>query len=477
LSEEARRLSLTRKERGEKMKALVAGVLGVAILEAQVPLSRNGPRNLSEFSASIEQLANAARPAVVQISAARRGLVENGQGEFVAEQVTSGSGIIVDPDGYIVTNAHVVKYARRIDVSVFQDRGSERNPDYKHFRAEVVGLDQETDLAVLKIDAKGLPTLYFLDSDTLKQGQLVVALGSPLGLQNSLTVGFISAPVRYLSKDNPAFYIQTDTPINPGNSGGPLLDTAGRVAGINTMILSQSGGSEGIGLAIPSNIVQPVYQNLRKEGRIRRGTIGIVSQDISPVLAAALGLARDSGIILSDVLPHGAAEAAGLQPGDVVLAADDRPLRDSRQLAAVVFQHCLGDEITLDIQRGQQVIRKVVGVLERPRSADDLAGLASSEAHLIRRLGILALTVDDKVTAILPGLRRLSGVVVAAIPFEFAGLNPGLLQGDVIYAINGTVVGNIEELRSWLDQKRMGVPIALQVEREGRLIYVAFELE
>ncbi len=438
-------------------------------------------QTLAQFSASIEDLARASGPAVVQISVQGRAPIEEGgvQGAgFTAEQRTTGSGVIVDSDGYIVTNAHVVIDARHIDISVIDGGQSGQPGKRKHLPATTVGLDRETDLAVLKIEAKGLPTLSFRDdSGTLKQGQLVLALGSPLGLDNSLTVGFVSAPIRHLSPDKPNYYIQTDAPINPGNSGGPLLDIAGHIAGINTMIMSQSGGSEGIGFAIPSNIVRQTYQGLRKDGRIRRGAIGVVPQDITPTLASALGLDRDSGIILSDISPHGAAEASGLEPGDIVLAVDGRPIEQSRQLMAVVFQHVFGEEITLDVQRGKERLQKTVAVLARPRSPEDLEELASRDAHLIRRLGVLALTLDERVTPILPDLRRLSGVVVAAIPAEFAGLNPGLIAGDAIYELNGSRIGALEELRTALDAKKAGDPIALLIERSGQLVYVSFELE
>ena len=465
--------------RATDVAVLVAIVFGYS-LDAQIRPQLT-PQTLAQFSASIEDLARASSPAVVQISVQGRAPLEEGgaqQAGFTADQRTTGSGVIVDPDGYIVTNAHVVIDARHIDVSVIERGPSGQPAKHKHLPATTVGLDRETDLAVVKIEAKGLPALSFLDdSETLKQGQLVLALGCPLGLDNSLTVGFVSAPVRYLSPDKPNFYIQTDAPINPGNSGGPLLDIAGHIAGINTMIMSQSGGSEGIGFAIPSNIVQRTYEGLRKNGRIRRGEIGVIPQDITPTLASALGLDRDSGIILSDIVPHGAAEASGLEPGDIVLAVDGKPIEQSRQLMAVVFQHVFGEEITLDIQRGKERLRKTVAVLTRPRSPEDLEELASRDAHLIRRLGVLALTLDERVTPILPDLRRLSGVVVAAIPAEFAGLNPGLIAGDAIYELNGSRIGTLEDVRTALDGKKTGAPIALLVERSGQLVYVSFELE
>ena len=194
-------------------------------------------------------------------------------------------------------------------------------------------------------------------------------------------------------------------------------------------------------------------------------------------MASALGLDRDSGIILSDIVPHGAAEASGLEPGDIVLAVDGKPIDQSRQLMTVVFQHVFGEEITLDVQRGKERLQKTVAVLARPRSPEDLEELASRDAPLIRRLGVLALTLDERVTPILPDLRRLSGVVVAAIPAEFAGLNPGLIAGDAIYELNGSRIGTLEELRTALDAKKTGDPIALLIERSGQLVYVSFELE
>jgi serine protease Do len=460
--------------------AVLVGVIFAYALGAQTQAQRT-PQALAQFSASIEDLARAASPAVVQITVRGRAPLEEGglqQAGFLADQRAMGSGVIVDPDGYIVTNAHVIIDARHVDVSVIEPGQPGEPAKHKHFPATTVGLDRETDLAVLKIEAKGLPTLPFLDdSASLEQGQLVLALGSPLGLDNSLTVGFVSAPNRRLGSDKPNFYIQTDTPINPGNSGGPLLDIAGRIAGINTMIMSQSGGNEGIGFAIPSNVVRRIYLGLRQYGSIRRGAIGVVPQDITPTLASALGLDRDSGVILSDILPNGPAEAAGMEQGDIVLAADGTRIELSSQLTAAVFQHRFGEEITLDLQRGKQRLKKTVAVLARTKSPEDLEELASRDAQLVRRLGILALTLDEKVTPILPDLRRLSGIAVVGVPVEFAGLNPGLIAGDVIYELNGSRMATLGDFLSALDGKKAGDPIALLVERAGQLIYVSLELE
>jgi len=283
--------------------------------------------------------------------------------------------------------------------------------------------------------------------------------------------------VRHLKPERPMYYIQTDAAINPGNSGGPLLDIAGRIAGINTLILSQSGGSEGIGFAIPSNLVQRVYAQLRAEGRVRRGSIGVVPDDITPVLAAALGIEHHSGVILSDVFPQSSAEAAGLQQGDIVRAIDGKPVRETVQLSTSLFQHAIGDQMVFDIVRGKANLQKTVALVERPPSPASLTELASNDNNLVRQLGILALTVDEKVNAILPGLRRLSGVAVAAVPAEFIGLNPGLGTGDVIYEFNGTHINSLEELRAALATKKTHDPIALLIERQGQLQYVTLELE
>ena len=249
--------------------------------------------------------------------------------------------MIVDAEGWIVTNAHVVENARSVRVDLVQPApagGSILRPRSRRLPARVVGLDRETDVAVLKIEQSGLPALELGDSEALHQGQVVMAFGSPLGLENSASLGVVSAVARQLKPDDPMIYVQTDASINPGNSGGPLVDAAGRMVGLNTMILSQSGGNEGIGLAAPSNIVRSVYEQIRRSGRVRRGAIGVRAQTITPPLAAGLGLVFDRGVVLSDVLPSGPAAAAGLRPGDVVIALDAKPMENARQLDVNLYR-------------------------------------------------------------------------------------------------------------------------------------------
>ena len=265
----------------------------------QAPPAAHGVAGLSELSHSLEQLVERVSPSVVQIFVT--GYVppdeedQTATGEPALERST-GSGVILDSDGYILTNAHVIEYATRLEVelplaatggapgrSIVRRRG-------RNVGAQVVAIDHETDLAVVKVEAKGLPALPIGDSDTLRPGQLVLAFGSPLGLDSSVTMGVVSAVARQLNADDPMIYVQTDAPINPGSSGGALVDTEGKLVGINTMIYSQSGGNEGIGFAAPSNIVRNVFTQIRKTGRVRRGEIGVNPQTVTPLIAEALKL-------------------------------------------------------------------------------------------------------------------------------------------------------------------------------------------
>jgi serine protease Do len=464
---------------------IAALTLAASFAEAQSPQANRAPlRALTEFSTEVQDLAQSLSPAVVQIEVRARVAVEETEGRrsgFVRNQSATGSGIILDANGYIVTNAHVVNGARKVDVSVLDTRTATGNAvrlaHHIHYAAKIVGVDKDSDLAVLKIEGHGLPTLSLLDSDTLRQGQIVLALGSPLGLENSLSVGFISAPVRHLDEDSPMSYIQTDAPINPGNSGGPLLDITGHVAGINTLILTQSGGSEGIGFAIPANIVKRVYEALKSEGHVHRGAIGVVAQEITPTLATALHLKVQSGLILADVLPHSAAETAGLLPGDIILSIDGRDVTEPQQLSGEVFQHSIGETLTLQVVRGDQKLEKRVPVLERKKSAGGLADLATEDSNLIRQIGVLACTLDVNALAILGESRTFTGVLVAAVPAEYAFRNPGLVSGDIIVSFNGADIASLDALKSALIGKKSGDPIALRVDRSGEMMYVVFELE
>ena len=299
---------------------------------------------LSDLSASIRELTRRVSPAVVEIlitGYAAAGEEEGRMSNHISRQTSSGSGVIVDSSGYIVTNEHVVKGAVRIKVLVGSPpRGGLTVPrqvqSVRTFDARVLGIDPDSDLALLKIDGKGLPAVRFGNSDMLAQGDVVLSIGSPMQLRNSLTMGVVSAPARAVNEDNPILYIQTDASINPGDSGGALLSTDGRLVGINTSILSRSGGNEGIGFAIPSNIVENVYRQLRKTGVVSMGSLGVFVQNISFPLAMGLDLPVKQGVVVADVDQPGSGDTAGLKRRDVILSLDGTAIENAKQFDNVI---------------------------------------------------------------------------------------------------------------------------------------------
>ncbi|MGH9613168.1 MAG: S1C family serine protease, partial [Bryobacteraceae bacterium] len=285
--------------------------------------------SLGGLSASLEELTDRVGRSVVQIFA--NGFApadsddDSGDTSLLTKQRSTGSGVILSSDGYILTNAHVVQTAKRVQVRLPSHRervGPNRSITPAvgpTIDAKIIGTDHETDLAVIKIERHDLPYLELGNSDELRQGQLVLAFGNPLGLEGSVSMGIISSTSRQIETDSPMVYIQTDAPINPGNSGGPLVDGLGRVIGINTFILSQSGGSEGIGFAVPSNMARSVYRQIRRDGHVNRGQIGVKVQTVTPALATGLKLPQDWGVLVSDVEPDGPADNAGVKIGDIIL--------------------------------------------------------------------------------------------------------------------------------------------------------------
>jgi serine protease Do len=395
----------------------------------------------------------------------------------------TGSGVILDPAGYVVTNAHVVDGARRVQVALAAPRArgaagrSVLKAPGRLLPARVVGLDHETDLAVLKVEEAGLPSLELGDSEALRQGELVMAFGSPLGLEGSVSLGVVSAVARQLRPEDRMIYVQTDAAVNPGNSGGPLVDVDGRVVGINTLIASQSGGNEGVSFAAPSNIVRTVYDQVRRTGRVRRGEIGVRAQTVTAALAAGLGLGQDRGVVLSDVRPDGPAARAGLRPGDLVLTLDGKPMENARQLEVNLYQRPAGQSVTLEVLRGTAPLTVRVTVTERAGDPARLAALVTPERNVVGPLGILAVDLDAELVALLPGLRGAAGVVVAATaPDAPSGPDP-LLPGDVIYTVNQEPVLSLARLRERLAGLAPGAPIVLHVEREGELRYLTYERE
>lgn len=441
---------------------------------------------LSDLSKSLQNLAAKVSPSVVQIFVTGYAPPDEedraASGEPQLER-TSGSGVIVDPDGYIVTNAHVVENATRIEVELpFEASGGARGRSILRRRGRTVGgqivaIDHETDIAVVKVEAHGLPTLTFGDSDALRSGQIVLAFGSPLGLESSVSMGVVSAVARQLTPEDPMIYIQTDATINPGNSGGALVDTDGRLVGINTLIYTQSGGSEGIGFAAPSNIVRNVFTQIRKHGRVRRGEIGVNTQTITPLMAEALGLSFDAGVILADVAAGGPAGKAGLEPGDIVLTLDGKPMENGRQFRINVYTRGIGERVALEVRRGTRTLTVRVPVVERENDTGQLEALIGSQ-QVIRDLGIIALDLTPAIAEMLPDVRRDKGAVVARVTPETPYSQQGRLQpGDVIYAVNGKPVSSVEDLKTAMAALKPSAAAVLLIERESTLMYLAFRVE
>jgi len=452
-----------------------------ALAEPAPPHAAGGVETLEAVSSSFARIVEQVAPSVVQIFVSGYG-VGQGQYEVFTKQQGTASGTVVDPDGYIVTNAHAVARATRIQVLVPGASGvpgpsSLIKPQGVKLDAELIGTDTATDLALLKIAPHNLKALKLGDSDRLRQGQVVLAFGSPLGLGNTVTMGVISALARQLRADDIPAYVQTDAPINPGNSGGPLVDSSGLVVGINTMILTQSGGSEGVGLAIPSNTVRYIADQLRANGRVRRSVIGVQVQTVSPEMAAAMKLPQAWGVIVSDLDPDGPATKVGLRIGDLILTEDGTVVEDVRRFGVNLYHHPIGASVALEILRGTEKIAIQVSTIEHPEDPGSFVDLVRPDRNLVPELDILGIDIDDKIAQVLHPLRRDNGVLVAAMSADAAPPANRFQPGDVIHAVNWTPVNSMSELRKAVAGLKDGDPVVVQIERQGLLKFVAFEID
>jgi serine protease Do len=442
---------------------------------------------LHKLNESVDALIRKVSPSVVQILVTGYGTSESTEhgntGVTIGRQRAIGSGFVIDPSGYVVTNAHVVSGAQVVQVVLSADSAGDNSirsilsSRTNIAPARVVGVSREIDLALLKIESTPkLPALPLASYRNLHQGEVVLAFGSPEGLRNTVTLGVVSSVARQTDPDSPMVYIQTDAPINPGNSGGPLVNVDGAVVGVNTFILSQSGGNEGIGFAIPSSVVNVAYQQLRKFGHVHRAQIGIGIQTITPVLAGALNLQHSYGVIISDVLPDTPALAAGLRPGDILLTVDGRMAESVPYVSFRFMSVNPGEKVHLEVMRGQEKLAFDVPMMERTDSMDQISALADPEKNLVRPLGILGIEIDKRVAALAPDLRDPYGIIVAAKSNQASADIP-LNTGDVIRTLNGQPMTTLDRLRAALQALKPGAPVVLQIQRDERLLFVAFTLE
>jgi serine protease Do len=465
---------------------LSLSLLLAALAEAQpVPRAVPPPDPLVRMNESIDALTRKVWPSVVQILVSSYGPRNEGPpgraGVVVGRQQSTGSGFVIDAEGYILTNAHVVSGARRVQIVLPADNAdgtlaTALSPKAKLVAAQIVGVTTELDLALLKVDGLKLPALPLATYTQVRQGEMVFAFGNPNGLRNSLTHGLVSAVARQVDPDSPQIFVQTDAPINPGNSGGPLVNIRGEVVGVNTFILSQSGGNEGLGFAIPSATARTVFRQLRQYGHLRRQEVGMSIQTITEGMATALGLTRDHGVIVSDVWPGGPAEAAGLAVGDILVSVDGQP---ADNLPTVTYNFRLRDSpgnVQLVVLRGAQQISLSMKPVEARSEFDSVSSMADPVANLVAELGLIGVEIDANITATATGLRDPYGIIVVARTAGAASDVP-VLPRDIIRSVNNRRVGTLAALRESVRSLAPGTPVTLQIQREGRLTYVSFTFE
>jgi serine protease Do len=382
-----------------------------------------------------------------------------GQGQPGPQARGVGSGFIISNDGLILTNAHVVEDAAELVV---------RLADKREFKGKVLGTDKLTDVAVVKIDAKDLPALRLGSSDKLRVGEWVAAIGSPFGLESSVTAGIVSAKSRNLPDDRLVPFIQTDVAVNPGNSGGPLFNMAGEVVGINSQIFSTSGGYMGLSFAIPIDLAVKIKDQLVKDGKVSRGRLGVGIQGMDQALAETFGLKSPQGALVSKVEPGLAAAKAGLKEGDVILEFDGKPLKDSAELPALVAESRPGAEVKLKIwrDRAEKTLELKVGAAEAEAPTQMAAGEAPAPQG---KLGVA-------VRPLQPQEAQRLGIEGGMVVQESGGAaaKAGIRQGDVIVSVNGKPVKSIEDLRKQVAEAKGTA--AVLVERQGGRLFVPVPL-
>lgn len=375
------------------------------------------------------------------------------------ESSSLGSGFIVSDDGYVLTNNHVISGADVITV---------RLNDRREYKAELIGTDQRTDLALLKIDAKNLPTVKMGDSEKMKAGQWVLAIGSPFGFDYTVTAGIISALGRNLPSDNYVPFIQTDVAINPGNSGGPLFNLDGEVIGINSQIYTRSGGFMGVSFAIPSNLVVSVVEQLKANGSVSRAWLGVIIQDVDSDLAESFGLDRPSGALVSRVMADSPAQKSKLQAGDIILQVDGEVIEHSSELPYRIGAMTAGDEVDLRIHRDGKAINISVELETFPENPDQLAQSRQQQDKL-------GMTVSDVPENMLRRFNLTGGVIIEQVLGGTASRN-GLQQGDIITMLNRQVIedtGTFDRVVKGLPSNRS---VPMRIVRSGQPMFIPFKV-
>jgi serine protease Do len=436
------------------------------------------PAALPVPSGSFSQVAETVAPAVVNINAVSRGPsgrtpIEEFFGEeffrrFFGEvpereqvQRSLGSGVIVDPSGIVLTNAHVVERATEIEAVT---------ADGKKHRAKVVGVDRRTDLAVLKLQGGGpYPAATLGDSDKLKVGDWVLAIGSPFGLQQTVTAGIISAKGRSIGQGLFDDFLQTDAAINPGNSGGPLVNMSGEVVGINSAILSRSGGNVGIGFSIPVNMAKRIYTELAARGKVTRGWLGVSIQPLTPELAKGFGLREAKGVLISDVVQDSPAERAGIAAGDIVTEFDKKKVDSPQDLQKAVAATAPGKGVPVKVWRDKTEKTLEIKIGETPD--DSVALKSTNKSRTMLGLDVRPITPD---IARQLNLRGGEGVLVFSVEDDSPAAEAGLQRGDVIREVNRQRVRNLQDYERTTKEVKEGDRVTVLLQRGQQSLYVAF---
>lgn len=441
----------------------------------QVPIAP--PPGPLDLQTQIKSTAARVIPAVVTIAStvvvSEPGYVEEGLpfGLFPEplprRQHGQGSGVVVSPDGYIITNNHVVGETDEVEVLL---------ADRRQFKGLVVATDPKTDVAVVKIDTKGLPSIPWGDSAALSVGEFVLAIGNPMGLNQTVTFGIVSAVGRAdVGLTDYEDFIQIDAPINPGNSGGALVNIKGELVGINTAIASTTGGSVGVGFAIPSNMVRATLKSLMKTGRVVRGFLGASTQDVTPLLGKLFKLPEVKGAIIADLLPQGSAERAGLRRGDVIVRFDGREVLDAGQLKNLIAACSIGSKHRVEIVRQGQQAKVDLVIQEAPRERAGRQPVARTSEPPTHPLG--GMLVDD---ISFPVARRLglgprSGVIVADVDPGSLAEAAGMLPGDVVVEVNHQAVPDLTAYQRAANAVNPTQSVLLLINRQGAVFYVGIE--
>lgn len=459
----------------------VAGALGQAGTQASTPdirLDSSPLQSRSNGFISFADTVDRVTPSVVKISTSRRISFNSQDSPFNQlppffrdpfrwlpdqQQEGTGSGVVVTSNGYVLTNHHVIDQADEITVTLPGNK--------KVFQATLVGSDPRTDLAVLKIEADSLPAVTFGDSELLRVGDVVLAIGNPFDVGQSVTMGIISATGRevgVLQNDAYEDFIQTDASINPGNSGGALVDVQGRLIGINTAILSRSGGNQGIGFAIPSNMAQRIMSSLIEHGRVRRGFLGVFIQDVTEDLAKVFGSEKVFGALVGGVAPDGAGAAAGIQAGDIILKVNGRKIEDARKLRLMISQIEPGSRVTIELLRDGKPKTVIATLKELPDETTVSSTTTPSRDKKELLKGVVTNDLTDQLRRQFNIPEDLTGVVVTEIDPQSSAFRAGIRVGAVIRAVGRTEVANSREFGRLVNETlKSGRVLALRIWMGG----------